>query len=418
MEDHKGEQKVRVHPGWVLCIYTGVMFAVSGELGAGRLCVPVSTLEYATVLAAVIPMISAYFCAFNWLRKPEKSQKSAGLASVVAVLFVCASVLWGLHESFCRIPAVKVAFVRGTPTAPSVHCSIDHGDLSTVVTPNDNNRAFHLLQGPPGSGKTHLLERVCHDAGKGVIYVKVPFDATDFHKILANKINFNFNEHAVLSDLFNVLLFGRSTEVPQDVYAGTSRTLNAITQAAKQLKHELGTPVVLVIDDVARLARASASTFELLVHFAKARADDGTVTVVFSSNDAVVNRLLWGKSCHCHVPLIHFTVTARTSLRMPTNLDAFAFVCCFMLHAAAGCRSAVSRLGSLINLGDIPEKKARNYLTCRGLTDERIINATINMTGRRIILMEDVVWKVFDTPGSNLEGTCTATTCVCMPVCV
>ena len=59
----------------------------------------------------------------------------------------------------------------------------------------------------------------------------------------------------------------------------------------------------------------------------------------------------------------------------------------------------------MVNLGDISVQKARDYLACRGVTDESVINATIDMTGRRIKLMDEVA-RVTTTPGRSLEGTC------------
>ena len=78
-----------------------------------------------------------------------------------------------------------------------------------------------------------------------------------------------------------------------------------------------------------------------------------------------------------------------------------------MLYTAAG-RSAASRLGDVFHLDDFSAQQARDYLVCRGLTDDSVINATIDMTGRRIKLMNEVA-GVLTTTGQSLEGTfCTA----------
>ena len=68
----------------------------------------------------------------------------------------------------------------------------------------------------------------------------------------------------------------------------------------------------------------------------------------------------------------------------------------------------------MVNLGDIPVQEARDYLTCRGVKDDGVINATIDMTGRRIKLMDEVA-RVITTPGRTLEGTCTAALWVSAP---
>lgn len=63
----------------------------------------------------------------------------------------------------------------------------------------------------------------------------------------------------------------------------------------------------------------------------------------------------------------------------------------------------------MVHLDDISVEKAREYLVCRGLTDDSVINATIDMTGRRIIIMDDVVRVLTIDPGRNpVEGTRTA----------
>lgn len=274
---------------WEIC--AGALFfvllAILLNVGIGALCVPQSAVEYAASgVGLIVAAIATVVLAMNttgmmlaWIGYNQNSSFKAGV--LVAVLGLGWETLW--MESLCRIPAVKVAFMRGTPTAsPYEPCLLEYGNLSTIVTPRNDTRVYHLLEGPAGCGKTVLLKRACHDAGPGVIYVSVSEDPFNFYRVLAGAVNINFDEHDI------------------DTYNATKRTLNVITQVAAQLRHERGKPIVLVIDNTASLARRDISTLELLQDFAKNGADEGTVTVVFSSNNAIVRTIFRGTTIPLH----------------------------------------------------------------------------------------------------------------------
>ena len=320
-----------------------VLLALSWAIGAGGLCVPKSTVEYFAVSALVVPVIVVFFRAFSWLRNAEGLREFAEAAVVITALGYLASVLWGSHESFCRIPAVKIAFVRGTPPPSDIRCWIPRGEggnLSTLVTPNNDTSAYHLLEGPHGCGKTELIKRACHAAGAGVIYVSVPEGVSVFHKVLASAVNFNFNEHVRLWDMLVSPL--SPPDAPEDVYEGTLRTLQVITLAAAQLKQERDKPVVLVIDNTAQLARHALSTFELLHDFAKNRADDGTVTVVLSSSEGIVPTIMRGKTTPPHTACALALQSTVSTLALTPLLSSVALHCCRSFSSVSSWRCVPS----------------------------------------------------------------------------
>lgn len=274
--------------------------AISLNMDSGVLCVPQSAVEY---VASGIVVIAAIVLAINvtMMLFASSTEYINNPLLKAAMLMVILGLGWTKHEAHCRIPAIKIAFERGTPLS-SVPCWIErdsgvYSDVLTMVTPS-KSPGYHLLEGPCGCGKTELLKRACHNAGRGVIYVSASSAVSTFHEKLASSVDFNFNEHVSLWNLLVKIKIVSNHAVPSDVYEGTSRTLTVIKQAAAEFKREYGVGVVLVIDNTAELARDAFPTFKLLLDWAKERVDGGTATVVFSSNKDLVSRIIRSKSLY------------------------------------------------------------------------------------------------------------------------
>ena len=297
--------------GGVGCALFFVWLAISLSIGTGALCVPQSAVEYVASIVGLVVAIAGFVLTlsimmqfFAWIGYGGSRLEATML---VVILGLGPSILRVAHESQCRIPAVKIAFERGVPlSSEEVACWIERDSVDevvTLVTPASTNQGYHLLEGPHGCGKTELLKRACHKAGRGVLYVSVPAYASKFHEELAKTVNFNFNEDVSLWSLL-----GKATgrpNVPSDVVKGTSDTLDVIKQAAIEYKHEHGVSVVLVIDNTAELAREALPTFNVLHNWAKEHTDSGTATVVFSSSEGLVPRIIRRKLL-CTPPFLVF----------------------------------------------------------------------------------------------------------------
>ena len=95
--------------------------AISLSFEVGALCVPQSTAEYAASVGSFVAAIGAIVLVINmttmllaWIEYNDARIKAAMLFAVVGL---GSTTLWITYETQCRIPAVMIAFERGTPNA-------------------------------------------------------------------------------------------------------------------------------------------------------------------------------------------------------------------------------------------------------------------------------------------------------------
>ena len=66
--------------------------------------------------------------------------------------------------------------------------------LKKILTPGKVN-SYWVVSGEFGTGKTTIVQKVCNEIGKGIIYVDVPTNVEYFKDALANAIGLNHRKH-------------------------------------------------------------------------------------------------------------------------------------------------------------------------------------------------------------------------------
>jgi len=66
--------------------------------------------------------------------------------------------------------------------------------LKKILTPGKVNN-YWVVSGEFGTGKTTIVQKVCNEIGKGIIYVDVPTNVEYFKDALANAIGLNHRKH-------------------------------------------------------------------------------------------------------------------------------------------------------------------------------------------------------------------------------
>jgi ABC-type molybdenum transport system ATPase subunit/photorepair protein PhrA len=76
---------------------------------------------------------------------------------------------------------------------------------------------YWVISGEHGTGKTTTVQKVCHEIGKGIIYVDVPKDVDDFKDALAKAIGLTYRHHSGLWSFIHQSVYGREP-LPGMVY--------------------------------------------------------------------------------------------------------------------------------------------------------------------------------------------------------
>ena len=207
----------------------------------------------------------------------------------------------------------------------------------------DLDASYVLVIGEHGTGKSTAVRRVVreHEGINGAIYVNVPDDIRYFGGVVAAAVG--------------LPLLTVGMEEP----AGTWRKAAiAITQAAIKFLHKHNRPAVLIIDSAERLAQENPAVLQQLQLFAKQRTDEGCLRVVFVSSDRSVLEQLLSRS-------------AKSRMRKPP------FEVC-----------------------DISDKEAVEFLTRKGVEQEKAEEAVRDITGGRFVLLNDYI-RVWRSAGND-----------------
>ncbi|RIA95722.1 P-loop containing nucleoside triphosphate hydrolase protein [Glomus cerebriforme] len=169
--------------------------------------------------------------------------------------------------------------------------------------------AYCLIVGEHGTGKTNLIRNIILKLKKpkGVVHFECPSVMDDFSKQLASHLNcelYSFN----FLDIIRKWITGvrRQEQIYKSKYADWSLLSEQLINAAVSFKKKYGRPIVLILDQVDRIAKNDQEFLEILQDFAKDHADRGSIIIVFVSSEGLVQKLLksrsaWSRAIHLEI---------------------------------------------------------------------------------------------------------------------
>ncbi|CAF4738341.1 unnamed protein product [Rotaria sp. Silwood1] len=170
-------------------------------------------------------------------------------------------------------------------------------ELSRIIKPVANKlvSSYYIVVGDHGTGKTTLIRQAARQAGRGVIYVDIPYNVERFGSAFARSINFNFKEHLLLSVWIESKMFGSP---PDDAGKQESweRVLVTFEKYAIDFKKRYGCVPVLIFDNCDSLANKDKKMLEILQDTAKTAIDDSTWVTIFVGSAGEAPEQMEGKS--------------------------------------------------------------------------------------------------------------------------
>jgi hypothetical protein len=229
--------------------------------------------------------------------------------------------------------------------------------LKELFYPNpggDLSASYVLIVGEHGTGKSTAVRRVVreHEGINGAIYVSVPDDISYFGGVVASAVG--MPDITVDIDSGIIRRINQETkevrELPlsEEPSATWARASVVIRGAAIKFHNKHNRPAVLIIDGAELLAQENPAFLEQLQLFAKQRTDEGCLRVVFVSSDGSVLEQLQS-------------------------------------------RSAWSRARKPFEVGDISDKAAVEFLTRKGVEQEKAEEAVRDITGGRFELLTTIL---------------------------
>lgn len=81
-------------------------------------------------------------------------------------------------------------------------------DLLEMIQPKVEVLSFFVVVGENGSGKTTAAQKICHEVGKGVVYINVPESLELFAEAFAKATGYIHRQNNGIPDWIHKLVYG------------------------------------------------------------------------------------------------------------------------------------------------------------------------------------------------------------------
>ena len=284
-------------------------------------CSQLSSLTLSLIVVTfTIGMALAFFLFKFW----DFIKSSLTMSALSITLFVFVSLL----NTICVFPNARAAF-KADYDVPSVPCFVKRSAevdlLMEYLQPSTlHPKGYFLLEGLHGSGKSTLLQQSIlpySESGIAHLYIKVNVKGDITNNLYsALKLKEYCDSYwATICSYLNI----PSNTCPNDPVARLEYALNVLTVVASEIRNEDGIPPLVIFDNIARILTQPNGTeiIHILQEMAKDASDEGSMVVLFTSSESDVPKIMRS-------------------------------------------RSAKSRLRAVIQIGEITDEEALEYLTC------------------------------------------------------
>ena len=146
-----------------------------------------------------LTLAQTFLYSINWNQHMQKMQKMGKLCSNAA--FQTSNWIYHKWEIKLNNRRVDKTMERGTQLQEEVSCDMFlprfdiMEELEKMFQLNEHHPSYHIIRGGHGTGKTTLIKSLANDIGKGIVYIDVPEDLSEFNDKFAKAINYVFEDN-------------------------------------------------------------------------------------------------------------------------------------------------------------------------------------------------------------------------------
>ncbi|PWW77223.1 hypothetical protein C7212DRAFT_362855 [Tuber magnatum] len=275
-------------------------------------------------------------------------QTNMGLGLATIFVGSAGNVVYAQYSNLVREKRLHSALAMGAvPDVKSTEELVERPDVTRaieyILKPKRNYGSYDMIVGNHGTGKTTMVRHVAHQL-EGVLYVDIsPNSVSDKTFAEAFAKAFNWTPATSLVDML-LSYWGMGARETADDRALLVKVFKEFRHQAEVFEKNKGRPPVLVLDNVNRLAQRNPELLNILQDIAKDAADDRLFITVFVTSEGQAPIQMLG-------------------------------------------RSASSRLGEVVEIGDLNDDEAMDFLCNKRAIAESGARDIYGLVGGRVGLL-------------------------------